>query len=382
MEGITVREPDIRGSTPMLSSKLPSNAQPRSISQIPSSRDAFISKHPAISSLQGNVAQTSSPKLAPRSSKSSRTHDNREVIVVSDSDSDTPPPSQPSKLAKFSTLGPRLPVALSGPSSATTERSISHPKVGHPPAREEEESSDSTKDQQYHPQSIFFRSSSSDQPLQSTAYHANANKAIALTSPSQPRNEQNVIGSSQPGISPIHSSSQKENERKREVYKQQVTQNEKRRRHEHKQRQQELLRAKGEGEEPQLERVTTHVVDLTLDTSEKPVHIQDIASQSSKTKAINLETDIHASPTLISITRSTIEKRHQKETALDLFPQWIHARKSSRDTWDRSIQKKSCAAPPSQSRRKFRAQKLEDAQPRVYHFDSTDWVNRMKRGPR
>jgi len=166
------------------------------------------------------------------------------------------------------------------------------------------------------------------------------------------------------------------------VYKQQVTQNEERRRHEHKQRQQELLRAKGEGKEPQLERVTTHVVDLTLDTSEKPVHIQDIASQSSKTKAINLEADIHASPTLISITRSTIEKRHQKETALDLFPQWIHARKSSRDTWDRSIQKKSCAAPPSQSRRKFRAQKLEDAQPRVYHFDSTDWVNRMKRGPR
>lgn len=326
-----------------------------------------------------SISQISSPKLAPRSS---RTHDNREVIVVSDSDSDTPPPSQPSKLAKFSTLGPRLPAALSGPSSATTERSISHPKVGHPPAREEEESSDSTKDQQYHPQSIFFRSSSSDQPLQSTAYHANANKAIALTGPSQPRNEQNVIGSSQLGISPIHSSSQKENERKREVYKQQVTQNEERRRHEHKQRQQELLRAKGEGEEPQLERVTTHVVDLTLDTSEKPVHIQDIASQSSKTKAINLETDIHASPTLISITRSTIEKRHQKETALDLFPQWIHARKSSRDTWDRSIQKKSCAAPPSQSRRKFRAQKLEDAQPRVYHFDSTDWVNRMKRGPR
>jgi len=191
----------------------------------------------------------------------------------------------------------------------------------------------------------------------------------------------NVIESSRVGIDPIQSLSQKENERKRELYKQQAAQYEKRRRHKHKRRQQELMREKGEGKEPQVERVITHVLDLTLDTVETPIVIRDIAFRSSEPpKAINLEADTLASPVLV--TRTMTEKDYQKETALDLFPQWINLRKNSRDIWDRSAQKKACVVPPQRSRRTFQARKLGDAQPHIYQFDSTDWVNRMKRGPR
>jgi len=189
-----------------------------------------------------------------------------------------------------------------------------------------------------------------------------------------------MIESSPLQIDPIQSLSQEENGRKRELYKQQAAQNEKRRRYKHKQRQQELLKEKGE--EPQVERVITHVVDLTLDTG-NPVLIRDIAFRPSEPpKAINLEADTLASPVLVPVTRTMTEKDHQKETSLDLFPQWINLRKHSRDIWDRSAQKKACIAPPQKSRRKSQARRLGDAQPHIYQFDSTDWVNRMKRGPR
>lgn len=377
-------EPDIRGSIPPSSAKPSSNLRSQSISRLPSPKNPFISNlQPTISSLslQRNAVQISPSESALRSSKSGRTHHAKEVIVISDSDSDTSPPS---KLGKFSTLGPNSPAALSGPSSAAIEKadkSISRPKARHTLAQEEEESSYSTEDAQYHPQSISYRSSSSHQPIRSTA---NANKIITLTGPSRQRNEPtsvNVIESSRVGIDPIQSLSQKENERKRELYKQQTAQYEKRRRHKHKQRQQELMREKAEGKEPQVERVITHVLDLTLDTVETPIVIRDIAFRSSEPpKAINLEADTLASPVLV--TRTMTEKDYQKETALDLFPQWINLRKNSRDIWDRSAQKKACVVPPQRSRRTFQARKLGDAQPHIYQFDSTDWVNRMKRGPR
>jgi len=379
VEGLDIHKPDIQGSIPPSSAKLSSNLQPQPTSQLPSPKDAFISNlQPSISSLQGNAVQISSSESALRSSKSSRTHHVKEVIVISDSDSDTPPPS---RLGKPSILGPNSPAALSGPSSAAVEKSISRPKARHALSQEEEKSSYFIEDVR-HPQSIFHRSSSSHQPIRSTA---DANKIITLTGPSRPRNEPtsvNAIESSRVGIDPIQSLSQKENERKRELYKQQAAQNEKRRRYKHKQRQQELMREKGEGEEPQVERVITHVVDLTLDT-ESPVLVRDIAFRSSEPpKAINLEADTLASPVLVSVTRTMTEKDHQKETALNLFPQWINLRKYSRDIRDRSTQKTACVIPPQKSRRKFKARKLGDAQPHIYQFDSTEWVNRMKRGPR
>jgi len=361
---------------PPSSAKLSSNLQSQLISRLPSPKDPFISNlQPSNSSLQGNTVQESSSEPALRSST---THHIKEVIVISDSDSDTPPPS---KLRKSSTLDSKSPAALSGPSSAAVEKAIPRPKARHTLAQEEEESLYSTEDARYHPQSISYRSSSPHQPIRSTA---GVNKTITLSGPSRPRNEPTrvkVIESSRVEIDLIQSLSQKENERKRELYKQQATQNEKHRRHKHKQRQQELMREKGEGEEPQIGRVITHVVDLTLDTDEAPVVIRDIAFRSSEPpKAINLETDALASPVLV--TRTMTGKDHQKETAPDLFPQWINLRKNSRDVWDRSAQKKSCVVPPQKSRRKFQARKLGDTQPHIYQFDSTDWVNRMKRGPR
>lgn len=173
---------------------------------------------------------------------------------------------------------------------------------------------------------------------------------------------------------------------KREAFKRQAVENEKRRRFEHRQRQQEFFRAKSEEKEPQLERITTHVVDLTLDTPgrQTQAHPSDATSGPPASTAATLpaEKDTQTSPIVVSMTRAAVEKESQKEPELDLLPQWIHVRKLDGDIWDRAAERKASAVPPCHPRRKFQARKLGDAQPHIYRFDSIQWIENMKRGSR
>jgi hypothetical protein len=177
---------------------------------------------------------------------------------------------------------------------------------------------------------------------------------------------------------------QEEKQVKREQFRRQAVETEKRRRAEHDRRKQEFIRAKSEEKEARLEQITTHVVDLTLETEQRsPSRPKDAgpSTQASLDMVTPTETempaDIVTSPIVISTVRTTV-KEPQKEPELDLVPQWIHRRKPDQDMWDRALVKKA-ATTPTASSRKFQAQKLGDVRPQIYYFSDIRWVEGMKR---
>ncbi|KXN90154.1 hypothetical protein AN958_04644 [Leucoagaricus sp. SymC.cos] len=307
---------------------------------------------------------------SPRSSRGNKTNDN-EVIVLDDSDSDTPVPklSQVTKSTKASASEAVRPAPVTVPSTGGSNaitnkpkgvKSTSRPsKLVHPLAREEEESSDSA-------QKPSLPVIVDPPPARPRKKVARRTKTVA-----------NVMATSS-------NITKGEVETKREEFRRRATESEKQRRDEHRRRQQEFIKAKSE-ERENLEQITHDVDELKLSTGQQVQNLRQDTSQPSLTPLdeIIVQTGVprDTSPPIIITTSQRADKELEKEQELNLLPQWIHAQDNGPDIWDRASAKKAASVPPSASRRKVKAQKLGDARPPVWNFNITQWMKTMKGSP-
>lgn len=342
-------------------------------------------------------------KIAPEKAAPISRHQDGDVIVIDDSDSDSSPQlaSKSTKLARFrSNRNPTATASTQRPVITKATKTTARPSAAvHLLAQEEEESSSDASSQppvHHRSESAAYQrptspSTSSSQQFPHPTVTTGDDDNIASLHPPPPQEGQasNIpatTGRNRTNI-PGVLLSQQDRENKRDQFRRNAADNEKRKRMEHRQRQRQLLQAKIEEKEA-VEAVALDVVDVDPNSNqqvqEQPRELRG-QSEHQIPEVSNQRTRLSVNTPAVFAGVSTMgvpECASQQE--MNLAPQWFHARTDNdgNDMWARALRTKTSIDPPSTIRRKTKAQRLGEAQPQIYNFDIIQWEARLKRGRR
>lgn len=295
-------------------------------------------------------------------------HSRDDIIVIDDSDSDSShhAGSGPARTSAATTLAKK-------PQATVGKSAIRLSKTTHPLAQEEEESSDPSN--RPPPLTKVPSRSTLNQPPQPTlSTQQPARAGVGKKVDNDPRKKPVGGGTNTAATSP-QPLSKIEKETMRDQFRRNAAEKEKRRRLEHRQRQQQILQAKIE-EKESIEGITLNVVDLDLNNNQQAsvTPTEQVLQPTLAGEAVNPSGETTAT------TASVPNAKTINEPSFAFH--WIGVRANGDDIWARALKKKESPTSPSTRRRKITARKLGDAQPQLFQFNASQWVDTAKGGRR